>query len=100
MLYAVEGAICEVLLAKLRQASPSPTGVALPQDGRALAVARAVMENPAVSEPLAAVCAQAGLGVRTPERAFQREVGMNFESWRRQFRLMRAVELLVGATKP
>jgi len=93
---AVEGALCEVLLAKLRQASPAPTGVALPQDGRALAVAHAVMENPAVIEPLAVVCAQAGLSVRTLERAFQREVGMNFESWRRQVRLMRAVELLVA----
>ena len=93
---AVERALCEVLLAKLRRASPAPTGVALPQDRRALAVARVVIENPAISEPLTALCAQAGLSVRTLERTFQREVGMNFESWRRQVRLMRAVELLVA----
>jgi AraC-like DNA-binding protein len=29
------------------------------------------------------------------ERIFQREVGMTLESWRRQVRLMKAVELLV-----
>ena len=30
------------------------------------------------------------------ERIFQREVGMSFETWRRQARLMKAVELLVS----
>ena len=30
------------------------------------------------------------------ERTFLREVGMSFETWRRQARLMKAVELLVS----
>ena len=29
------------------------------------------------------------------ERIFQKEVGMSFEAWRRQVRLMKAIELLV-----
>jgi AraC-like DNA-binding protein len=92
----LERALREVLLAKLRQASPAPTGVTLPEDERASAVARVVIESPALSKPLAELCAEAGVGVRTLQRTFQREVGMNFESWRRQVRLMKAVELLVA----
>jgi AraC-like DNA-binding protein len=34
--------------------------------------------------------------VRTLERIFRREVGAGFEGWRRQARLMRAIELLVS----
>ena len=93
---AIERAMRDILLAKLRQASPAPTGVALPQDARALALAQAVIENPATVQPLTTLCAGAGLGVRTLERTFRREVGMDFESWRRQVRLMRAIELLVA----
>lgn len=93
---AVERALHEILLAKLCQASPAPTGVLLPRDGRALALAQAVIGNPAVTQPLTALCATAGLSVRTLQRIFRREVGMDFESWRRQVRLMRAVELLAA----
>ena len=44
---------------------------------------------------MVALCAEIGVSVRTIERVFRREVGSNFESWRRQVRLKRAVELLV-----
>jgi AraC-like DNA-binding protein len=47
-------------------------------------------------KPLAAVCACVGVSVRTIERAFRKDVGTDFESWRRQVRLMKAVELLVS----
>jgi AraC-like DNA-binding protein len=43
-----------------------------------------------------ALCEQAGASPRTIERIFRREVGLSFESWRRQFRLMKAIELLAG----
>jgi AraC-like DNA-binding protein len=94
--HAVERALRDVLLAKLSQASPVQTGVALPQDERALAVAHVVIGDPGIGKSLAELCAAAGLSVRTLERTFRREVGMDFESWRRQVRLMRAVELLVA----
>ena len=59
-------------------------------------MAESVVDQPAQSQPLAALCAAAGVSVRTIERAFRREVGTDFESWRRQVRLMKAVELLVS----
>jgi len=36
--------------------------------------------------------------VRTIERAFRSEVGTDFATWRRQARLMKAVELLVAGS--
>jgi AraC-like DNA-binding protein len=61
-----------------------------------LCIAQTVMENPALRSSLASMCASAGVSVRTLQRAFRRCVGIDFESWRRQVRLMKAVELLVS----
>src|SRR2546422_875725 len=47
-------------------------------------------------DSLASLCKSVGVGVRTLQRAFRRDIGMDFESWRRQVRLMKAVELLVA----
>jgi AraC-like DNA-binding protein len=73
-----------------------PMCVTLPREPRALAVARAVLTDTAQSKPLAALCSDAGVSVRTIERAFRKDVGTDFESWRRQARLTKAVELLVS----
>jgi transcriptional regulator GlxA family with amidase domain len=72
-----------------------PTTVTIPQDQRARAIADAVMTNPGERQSLASLCESVGTSVRTIERVFQREVGSDFEFWRRQVRLMKAVELLV-----
>jgi transcriptional regulator GlxA family with amidase domain len=92
----IECALRDLLIRELMRASPVPMGVALPKDQRALIVAQAVMANPAIRDSLRSLCASAGVSVRTLERVFQREVGSDFECWRRQVRLMRAVELLVS----
>jgi AraC-like DNA-binding protein/mannose-6-phosphate isomerase-like protein (cupin superfamily) len=91
-----ECAVRNLLILHLKTASPMPTFVTLPKESRALAVAEAVLTNPAQSKPLAALCAGVGVSVRTIERAFRKDVGTDFESWRRQVRLMKAVELLVS----
>ena len=88
-------ALRDMLVAQLRTATPIPTGVTLPRDRRALAVAETLMANPARGIALHALCTRAGASVRTIERAFRKEVGMDFESWRRQVRLMKSIELLV-----
>jgi len=92
----VECALRDVLIAELERASSVPTMVMLPKDRRALKVAQTVIGNPALRVPLTSLCAAAGVSVRTLERAFRKEAGIDFESWRRQVRLMRAVELLVS----
>jgi AraC-like DNA-binding protein len=92
----VESALREVLIAELARASPVPTEVVLPRDHRALAVAEAVIAHPSTRVPLQKLCESAAVSVRTLERVFLREVGIGFEYWRRQVRLMKAVELLVA----
>lgn len=91
-----ECALRDLLIAHLQKASPVPTFVTLPREARARVVAQAILRNPAESKTMAALCAEAGVSVRTIERVFQDEIGINFESWRRQVRLTRAVELLVA----
>jgi AraC-like DNA-binding protein len=92
----LHSAIRDVLVAQLENASPMPTTVTIPQDPRARAIAEAVMANPGERRSLAILCDSVGTSVRTIERVFQREVGADFEFWRRQVRLMKAVELLVA----
>jgi AraC-like DNA-binding protein/mannose-6-phosphate isomerase-like protein (cupin superfamily) len=91
-----ECALRDLLISQLERASPLPTVVTLPREARALAVAQVVLRNPAESKPMAALCAEAGVSVRTIERVFRKEIGIDFESWRRQVRLTKAVELLVA----
>jgi len=91
-----ERALCSVLTHCLHKASPLPTMVTLPSDSRAMKVAQAVLANPGASKRLVELCAQAGVGVRTIQRLFKKEAGIDFESWRRQVRLMKAIELLIS----
>jgi len=90
-----ERALTDLTVQNLERASPVPVFVTSPRDERALAVANAVLANPAQTLSLAELCEAAGVSVRTLQRAFLKEVGSDFESWRRQLRLTRAVELLL-----
>jgi AraC-like DNA-binding protein len=92
----VECALRDILVSELQRATPVPTHVALPRDSRAAAVAQAVLDDPSAHTSLRSMCALAGVGVRTLQRTFLREVGTDFECWRRQVRLMKAVELLAA----
>jgi AraC-like DNA-binding protein len=95
----IECALHELLIAELKRASPVPTVVVLPRDNRARSIAETVIENPACPMSLKSLCVSAGVSVRTLERTFRREVGTDFEFWRRQVRLMKAIELLVGGRR-
>ena len=88
--------LCDLIVEQLRTAAPLPTQVNLPRDARALAVAQTLLENPGRGAALHALCARAGASVRTIERIFRAEAGMDFESWRRQVRLVKGIELLVA----
>jgi AraC-like DNA-binding protein len=89
-------ALRDLLMSQLRAASPMPTSVTLPKDPRARGIAAKVIGNPAARLSLAVMCGSAGACVRTIQRVFRREVGTDFEFWRRQVRLMKAVEFLVS----
>lgn len=92
----LERTLRDLTIFYLKKASPVPTFVTLPTERRALSVAQAVLANPALSRPLADLCDHVGVSVRTVQRTFRKDVGTDFESWRRQVRLTKAVELLVS----
>jgi len=85
----------DIIVHHLHEAPPVSISVTLPSDPRALAVAQATIADQAAGRSLADLCAKAGASVRTVERAFRHDVGLSFEHWRRQARLMKAIELLV-----
>jgi AraC-like DNA-binding protein len=89
-------ALRDLLLSKLENASALPMSLTLPQEYRARSIADKVIADLAERQPFAKMCASVGASVRTVQRIFRREVGSDFESWRRQARLMKAVELLVA----
>jgi len=91
-----ERALRDLTILHLKSASSAPMHITLPKDPRALAVAQAILDEPAQSKPLAKLCARAGMSIRTMQRTFQRDLGTDFDSWRRQARLTKAVELLVA----
>ena len=90
-----ERALRDVLMAQLKRATPVPTFITMPEEPRALRVARGAMLGDVQARSLATLSKDAGASVRTIQRLFRRETGTDFEFWRRQMRLTRAVELLV-----
>jgi AraC-like DNA-binding protein/quercetin dioxygenase-like cupin family protein len=93
---AVERAFCTVLIAELKRASTVAVRVDLPKDRRASRVAQAVLADPASHALISSLCRSAGISVRTLQRTFRKEIGIDLESWRRQVRLMCGVELLTA----
>jgi AraC-like DNA-binding protein len=88
-------ALRDLIVSQVKSASPVPMFVTLPEECRALGVARAFLAKLVDTPPLDVLCRQVGVSVRTLQRAFRREVGTSFEVWRRQVRLMKGIELLV-----
>lgn len=93
---ALHSALKAVIVANLHSATSVPTRLVLPEDRRAAAVAAAAMADPVNKRSFKALCDDAGASTRTVQRIFQRQIGTNFETWRRQARLMKAIELLVA----
>jgi AraC-like DNA-binding protein/quercetin dioxygenase-like cupin family protein len=91
-----ECAIRDVLVHQLERATPAPTFVTMPVDPRARSVAQAILSSRSESVTLADLCAEAGVSVRTVQRIFKSEVGIDLDSWRRQARLTKAMQLLMS----
>lgn len=92
----VHRALRTLIVSELQDASAAPMFILLPEDIRAMRVARAVIESIADCPSFETLCTRAGASVRTIERAFRRDVGTSFEVWRRQLRVIKAIELLSG----
>jgi AraC-like DNA-binding protein len=91
-----ECALRDLITRQVAQASPAPILVVMPTEPRAARVAQAIFENPGHAQTLTCLSSDAGVSIRTLQRIFLREVGTDPDSWRRQVRLTRAVNLLVS----
>jgi AraC-like DNA-binding protein len=91
-------ALRDLILSQLRNASPVPMFVRLPEDSRARGVAEAFIANQADAPSLNALCRKVGISIRTIQKTFRKEVGTSSEFWRRQVRLMKGIELLVAGS--
>src|SRR5215472_12386319 len=80
----LETALRDLLAAQLANATAAPIGLTMPSESRALAVAQLIVHNLAETRSLASLCADAGVGVRTAQRIFRRELGIDIDTWRRQ----------------
>ena len=85
-----------VLVSQIDRASSVPTMLAMPKDPRAQALAESILADPGRSGALNAQCRQVGVSLRTMQRLFRRDLGIDLETWRRQARLMKSVELLAA----
>jgi len=94
-----EKRIIEILVDQLAAASSIPLQLPQPTDRRAVRIARALLEDPALEKTLDRHCRDCGASKRTIQRLFIAETGMSFVKWRQQLRLLHAVQLLAAGEK-
>jgi len=83
-----------VLLDEMHRAPTNPLALPLPQDPRALAVARDVLARPGVEPSLDRLALRHGAGRRTLERLFRGETGISFGLWQQKARLLESIRVL------
>ncbi|WP_338882881.1 helix-turn-helix transcriptional regulator [Xenorhabdus sp. TH1] len=74
---------------EIREARREPTLLPLPSDRRL-----AHLSFDQLPSPLHILATYIGASEKTITRIFQRETGMNYQQWRQQWRLVKAIELL------
>lgn len=85
-----------VALDEIEATPVAPLHLPTPLDERPARVARALVAAPDSDRTLGEWARLAGASVRTLERLFRRDTGMSFGAWRRQLRLLRALERLAA----
>ena len=83
-----------LLMSEIDRVLVLPLALAEPRDARLRRIADAVLADPADRRTLAHWAAEAGASPRTLIRRFQAETGLSFRQWRRQVRLIAALERL------
>jgi AraC-like DNA-binding protein/quercetin dioxygenase-like cupin family protein len=86
--------LLNVLLDEMNIAPVAPLMLPLPEDARALAVARHMLACPTAAETLDDLSRRYGVGRRTLERLFSRQTGLSFGLWRQKARLLDSIRLL------
>jgi AraC-like DNA-binding protein/quercetin dioxygenase-like cupin family protein len=91
--------IIEMIADQLEANHSIPLQLPHPNDPRAMRIVQALLAEPGKTRTLAALCADCGASKRTIERLFIAETKMTFSQWRRQLRLLHAMQLLASGEK-
>jgi len=84
----------DLILDEIDTTPVMPLVLPLPNDGRALLVARHVLTSPAGTESIDDLGRQYRVGTRTLERRFRDETGISFGLWRQKARMLESIRLL------
>lgn len=88
------GRLAQVIIDQLATVPVAPLHLPMPGSDRLRRAIGELIADPARTDSLADVARRAALSERSFERHFQAETGLSYRAWRRQARLMKAVELL------
>ncbi len=83
-----------LLISEIDQVHVLPLALAEPRDARLRRLTQAILADPAERRTLADWAIEVGASPRTLIRRFQAETGLSFRQWRRQARLIAALERL------
>jgi AraC-like DNA-binding protein len=89
-----EARLVEVILDEFRGLEPAPLRLPLARDKRLRRLMNLLLENPADERELDELGALCGASGRTFARLFRKETGLTFAEWRKQLRLLEAIDLL------
>ena len=85
-----------LLLAEIAEIDALPLALPQPQDPRLRGMTETILTEPADPRPLKAWSKELGFSERNLIRKFAEETGMTFREWRRQARLLAALERLAA----
>ena len=86
--------LMDVLLDQLHELPLAPLHLPMARDKRLLSIMEALLADPADARGLEVWAERAGASARTLARLFLRDTGMTFGEWRKQLRLLEAVDRL------
>jgi AraC-like DNA-binding protein len=90
----VIGLLEDEIKTAIAEAEDSPLALPMPNDERALALARHVLKEPLIADSVDDLAQRHGLARRTLERRFRHDTGMSFGMWRQKARLLDSIRLL------
>jgi AraC-like DNA-binding protein len=83
-----------VLLDELNEMAPAPLHLPMAKDKRLLRIIDILLNNPADNRSLSELSQHVGASERTVARKFIKETGFTFADWRKQHRLLEAIDRL------
>ena len=89
-----EARLVDVILDELDGLEPAPLYLPLSDDKRMIRIMESLLENPADERSFEELAVNSGASTRTLSRLFSKSTGMSFGEWRKQLRLLVALDRL------